>query len=148
MASVGFSNPTPWKTPREIPDEKLGGIIEEMCSKVTDFGHCIFNFHVPPLNSTLNSCPKLDWNTDPPTPIVQGGQIVFAGAGSQAVRDAIEKHQPMLGLHGHIHESQGMIKIGRTTCINPGSEYGEGILRGCLVTFADGTIEGFQMTSG
>jgi Icc-related predicted phosphoesterase len=148
MASVGFSNPTPWKTPREIPDEKLGEIIEAMCAKVGDFEHCIFNFHVPPLDSTLDSCPKLDWETDPPTPIVSGGQIVFAGAGSQAVRDAIEKHQPMLGLHGHIHESQGVIKIGRTTCINPGSEYGEGILRGCLVTFADGGIEGFQMTSG
>jgi Icc-related predicted phosphoesterase len=114
---------------------------------VKDYDHCIFNFHVPPLDSTLDSCPKLDWNTDPPTPIVSGGQIVFAGAGSQAVRKAIEKYQPMLGLHGHIHEAQGIIKIGKTTCINPGSEYGEGILRGCLVTFADGVVEGFQMTS-
>jgi len=148
MASVGFSNPTPWKTPREIPDEKLGEIIEGMCAQVKDFQHCIFNFHVPPVDSTLDSCPKLDWNTDPPSPIMSGGQIVFAGAGSQAVRKAIEKYQPMLGLHGHIHEAQGVVKIGKTTCINPGSEYGEGILRGCLVTFADGVIEGFQMTSG
>jgi len=148
MASVGFSNLTPWHTPREIPDEKLGEIIEGMCAQVKDFQHCIFNFHVPPIDSTLDSCPKLDWNTDPPSPVMSGGQIVFAGAGSQAVRNAIEKHQPMLGLHGHIHEAQGVVKIGRTTCINPGSEYGEGILRGCLVTFADGVIEGFQMTSG
>jgi Icc-related predicted phosphoesterase len=148
MASVGFSNPTPWKTPREIPDEKLGEIIESMCTQVKDFEHCIFNFHVPPLDSTLDSCPKLDWTTDPPSPIMIGGQMVYAGAGSQAVRKAIETHQPMLSLHGHIHESQAVIKIGRTTCINPGSEYGEGILRGCLVTFADGKIEGFQMTSG
>ena len=148
MASVGFSNPTPWKTPREIPDEKLAEIIEEMCSQVKDFQRCIFNFHVPPVDSTLDLCPKLDWSTDPPTPIVSAGQIVMAGAGSAAVRKAIEKYQPMLGLHGHIHEAQGMVKIGRTTCINPGSEYGEGILRGCLVTFADGVVEGFQMTSG
>lgn len=148
MASVGFSNPTPWKTPREIPDEKLGEIIEGMCAQVKDFSHCVFNFHVPPLDSTLDSCPKLDWNTDPPTPIVSGGQMVFAGAGSQAVRDAIQKHQPLLGLHGHIHESQGVAKIGRTTCINPGSEYGEGVLRGCLVTLSDGAVEGYQMTSG
>jgi Icc-related predicted phosphoesterase len=148
MASVGFSNPTPWKTPREIPDEKLGEIIEGMCAQVKDFEHCIFNFHVPPLDSTLDSCPKLDWKTDPPSPIMVGGQMVYAGAGSQAVRKAIETHQPMLSLHGHIHESQAVIKIGRTTCINPGSEYGEGILRGCLVTFADGKVEGFQMTSG
>src|SRR5215216_233485 len=148
MASVGFSNPTPWNTPREIPDEKLGKIIEEMCAQVKDFGHCIFNFHVPPIDSTLDSCPKLDWTTDPPTPVISGGQIIFAGAGSQSVRNAIETHQPMLSLHGHIHESQAVIKIGHTTCINPGSEYGEGILRGCLVTFADGKVEGFQMTSG
>ncbi len=148
MASVGFSNPTPWKTPREIPDEKLGEIIEGMLAPIKDFSHCVFNFHVPPLDSTLDTCPKLDWSTDPPSPIMSGGQMVFAGAGSQAVRTAIEKHQPMLGLHGHIHESQGMLKIGRSTCINPGSEYGEGILRGCLVTFGDGKVEGFQMTSG
>jgi Icc-related predicted phosphoesterase len=148
MASVGFSNPTPWKTPREIPDEKLGEIIESMCAQVKDFEHCIFNFHVPPLDSTLDSCPKLDWNTDPPSPIMVGGQMVYAGAGSRAVRESIETHQPMLSLHGHIHESQAVIKIGHTTSINPGSEYGEGILRGCLVTFADGKVEGFQMTSG
>ena len=148
MASVGFSNPTPWNTPREIPDEKLGEIIEGMCAQVKDFEHCIFNFHVPPLDSTLDSCPKLDWTTDPPSPIMSGGQIVFTGAGSQSVRNAIETYQPMLSLHGHIHESQAVIKMGRTTCINPGSEYGEGILRGCLVTFADGQVEGFQMTSG
>lgn len=148
MASVGFSNPTPWKTPREVPDETLGTMIEEMCMQVQDFERCIFNFHVPPLDSTLDTCPKLDWTTDPPSPIMSGGQMVFAGAGSQAVRDAIEKHQPMLSLHGHIHESQAVIKIGRTTSVNPGSEYGEGILRGCLVNFADGKVEGFQMTSG
>jgi Icc-related predicted phosphoesterase len=148
MASVGFSNPTPWKTPREIPDEKLGEIIEEMCAQVKDYQHCIFNFHVPPIDSTLDTCPKLDWTTDPPSPIMSSGQMVFAGAGSAAVRKAIEKYQPMLGLHGHIHEAQGMVKIGRTTCINPGSEYGEGILRGSLVTFCDGVVEGFQMTSG
>ena len=148
MASVGFSNPTPWKTPREIPDEKLGEIIEGMCAQVKDFQHCIFNFHVPPVDSTLDLCPKLDWSTDPPSPIMSSGQMVFAGAGSASVRKAIEKYQPMLGLHGHIHEAQGMVKIGRTTCVNPGSEYGEGILRGCLITYADGKVEGFQMTSG
>ena len=148
MASVGFSNPTPWKTPREIPEEKLEGIIEDMCAKITDFRHAIFNFHVPPIDSTLDLCPKLDWTTDPPTPVMSGGQMVFVGAGSPSVRKAIEKYQPMMGLHVHIHEAQGMVKIGRTNCINPGSEYGEGVLRGCLVSFADGVVVGFQMTRG
>ncbi len=148
MISVGYSTPTPWNTPREIPDEKLWEFIEEMVAKVSDMNHAIFNFHDPPRDSTLDTCPMLDWNTDPPTPVVKGGQIVMAGAGSQSVRKAIEIHQPMLGLHGHIHESQGVMKIGRTTCINPGSEYGEGFLRGCLINIADGNVENFQMTNG
>ena len=148
MISVGFSTPTPWNTPREIPDDDLGKMIEEMVSRVANMENCIFNFHDPPKDSTLDTCPMLDWSKDPPQPIVQAGQIVMHGAGSNSVRQAIEKHQPMLGLHGHIHESQGAIKIGRTTCINPGSEYAEGFLRGCLVNFTDGKIEGFQMTNG
>ena len=148
MVSVGYSTPTPWNTPREISDENLGQFIEKMVANVPDMSKTIFNFHDPPSESTLDTCPMLDWNTDPPTPIVKAGQIVMHAAGSKSVRKAIETHQPMLGLHGHIHESQGVAKIGRTTCINPGSEYGEGILRGCIVTFGDGEVEGFQMTSG
>lgn len=148
MVSVGYSTPTPWKTPREISDEELGKMIGEMVGQVPDMSKCIFNFHDPPLDSTLDTCPMLDWSTDPPQPIVKAGQVVMHGAGSQSVRKAIETHQPMLGLHGHIHESQSVAKIGRTTCVNPGSEYGEGVLRGCLVNFSNGMIEGYQMTSG
>lgn len=148
MVSVGYSTPTPWKTPREIPDEKLGEMIEKMVVQVPDLSHTIFNFHDPPVDSSLDTCPMLDWSKDPPEPIIQGGQMVMYGAGSKSVRQAIEKYQPMLGLHGHIHESQSVAKIGHTVCINPGSEYGEGILRGCLVTFVDGKVEGYQMTSG
>jgi hypothetical protein len=148
MISVGYSTPTPWNTPREISDEQLGAYIEEMVKKVPDMNKAIFNFHDPPKDSTLDTCPMLDWTTDPPTPIVKAGQIVMHGAGSASVRQAIEKYQPVLGLHGHIHEAQGVVKIGRTTCVNPGSEYGEGILRGCLVNLVEGKIEGYQMTSG
>jgi Icc-related predicted phosphoesterase len=61
--------------------------------------------------------------------------------GSTAVRKIIEKYQPLLGLHGHIHESAGFVRIGRTQCLNPGSEYAEGILRGFLVE-----IEGAKIT--
>jgi Icc-related predicted phosphoesterase len=90
----------------------------------------------------------LDWSTDPPTQIVKGGQVVLFGAGSRSVRQAIERHGPALGLHGHIHESPGAIKIGRTLCLNPGSEYGEGILRGALVSLVDGEVVGYQLTAG
>lgn len=148
MISVGISTPTPWKTPRETTEEELGKMIEEMAAKVPDMQKAIFNFHDPPKDSTLDTCPMLDWSKDPPTQIVQGGQVVMHGAGSASVRAAIEKYHPMLGLHGHIHESQSVAKIGRTTCINPGSEYAEGVLRGCLVNFSDGEVVGYQMTSG
>jgi Icc-related predicted phosphoesterase len=148
MVSVGYSTPTPWKTPREVSDEELGEMIDKMVAQVPDMSKCIFNFHDPPHDSTLDTCPMLDWSTDPPQPIVKAGQVVMHGAGSQSVRKAIEIHQPMLGLHGHIHESQSVARIGRTTCVNPGSEYGEGILRGCLVNFSGGSVESFQMTSG
>ncbi len=148
MASLGFSSPTPWKTPREVPDEELGKMVEETVARVADAHNCIFNFHDPPIDSTLDTCPELDWSTDPPTPIVKAGQLVMHGAGSRTVRQAIEKHQPMLGLHGHIHESPGAVKIGRTLCINPGSEYGEGMLRGALLNIAAGEIESYQLTRG
>lgn len=148
MISVGWSTPTPWKTPREVSDEELGVMIEEMIVKVPDMKKAIFNFHDPPVDSSLDTCPMLDWTKDPPEQIVRGGQVVLFGAGSKSIRDAIEKHQPMLGLHGHIHESQSVAKLGRTTCVNPGSEYGEGILRGCLINFVDGEVTGYQMTSG
>jgi len=148
MISVGFSTPTPWKTPREISEEQLGAMIEGMAKKVPDMNKAIFNFHDPPKDSTLDTCPMLDWSKDPPEQIIRGGQPVMHGAGSGAVREAIEKYRPMLGLHGHIHESQSVAKLGRTTCINPGSEYAEGVLRGCLVTFVDGEVQGYQMTSG
>ena len=74
MISVGFSTPTPWKTPREISEEELGKMIEEMAAKVPDMNKAIFNFHDPPKNSTLDTCPMLDWTKDPPEQIVQGGQ--------------------------------------------------------------------------
>jgi Icc-related predicted phosphoesterase len=68
--------------------------------------------------------------------------------GSTAVRDAIERHQPLVGLHGHVHESPAAQQIGRTQCINPGSEYVDGIVRGVLVTlFGEGKVQ-WQMVQG
>jgi Icc-related predicted phosphoesterase len=148
MISLPYVNPTPWQTPREAPEERLAEMIEETVAGLADPSRAIFNFHAPPVDSTLDTCPMLDASTDPPSQIVRGGQPVLYGAGSTAVRRALEAHQPLLGLHGHIHESQSAARIGRTQCINPGSEYGEGVLRGCLITLAEGRVRGFQMTAG
>jgi Icc-related predicted phosphoesterase len=148
LVSLGQSNPTPWHTPREVEEDVLSRLIEESVQNIQDFSKVIFNFHAPPIDSTLDTCPKLDTSTDPPTVITAGGEPVMYGAGSIAVRQAIERYQPLLSLHGHIHESRGVIKIGRTVAVNPGSEYGEGILRGTIVTLVGDKVENTQMTSG
>jgi Icc-related predicted phosphoesterase len=148
MVSMPYVNPTPWHTPREAEEDQLVEMIEEQVAGLADLSRAIFNFHAPPIDSTLDTCPLLDASTDPPSHVVRGGQPVLYGAGSTAVRDALRAHQPLLGLHGHIHESQSAAQVGRTRCINPGSEYGEGVLRGCLITLADGRVKGFQMTAG
>ena len=148
MISLGYSNPTPWKLPRDVSEEVLAEKIEGMTSKVQNMPNCIFNLHVPPRESMLDQCPLLDASVDPPKPVKSGGQPVFAGAGSQAVADAIQKHQPLLGLHGHIHESRAAQKFERTLCLNPGSEYSEGILRGVIVTYNEKKVLSYQFTSG
>ncbi len=148
MVSLGYSNPTPWKTPREIEEPELAKHIEASFRGLTDFSRLVFNMHVPPVDSTLDTCPQLDTSTDPPTVVTSGGEPVMFGAGSQVVRDAILRYQPLLSLHGHIHESRGAIQMGRTTAINPGSEYGEGILRGAIIALAGDKVESTQMTSG
>jgi len=148
MISSGFSNPTPWKTPREVSEDRLKEEIEKMTSKVQDMKNCIFNIHVPPKDSQLDTCPQLDESVYPPKPVLKEGRLVEFGAGSSSVRLAIEHHQPLLGLFGHIHESRGAIKIGRTVCINPGSEYQEGILRGAIIDFKKDKIGEYQLTSG
>ncbi len=148
MVSTGYSNPTPWNTPREMDEGQLAELISKKLSSITDFTRVIFNFHVPPIDSQLDTCPELDTSTSPPTVVTVGGEPVMFGAGSKAVRDAIETHQPMLGLHGHIHESRNVVKIGRTVAVNPGSEYGEGLLRGIQIILKGDEVESTQMTSG
>ena len=148
MISMPYVNPTPWKTPREDDEAGLAARIKALAAPFADHGKVIFNFHAPPVDSTLDTCPMLDGTTDPPSQVVKGGQPVLYGAGSTSIREAIERYQPMLGLHGHIHESQAAAKLGRTVCVNPGSEYGEGVLRGCLLTIAGGKVTSYQMTAG
>jgi Icc-related predicted phosphoesterase len=137
MISTGYSNLTPWQCPRDITEDELAERIEAMAAELHDAAHSIFNFHVPPFRSGIDQCAKLDTSVSPPRPVM-GEEIA---AGSTAVRAAIERHGPVLSLHGHIHESRGVQRIGRTTCVNPGSEYGEGVLRSAVVELLDGGDE-------
>ena len=146
MISCGFANMTPWKCPRDISDEDLAGKIEGMTSKVRNMGNCIFNLHCPPHNSGIDEGPKLDETLKPV--LGPGGDVQMIPTGSISIRRAIERWQPLLSLHGHIHESRGVLNIGRTLCANPGSEYTEGILRGFLVDLSPEGIIDYIPTSG
>jgi hypothetical protein len=105
----------------------------------------IFNLHVPPIDTIIDQAPMLDATLKP---VVSGGQILMTSAGSTAVRDSIQKYQPLAGIHGHIHESRGVAKIGRTFCFNPGSEYNSGVLRGLLCDLEGDRVKSYVLTSG
>lgn len=145
MVSCGWVNPSPWKTAREEEEDKLEQRLESYISKVKNVKTAIFNFHAPPFESKLDEAPLLDKDLNP---IIQGGSVVMVPVGSKAVRKTIEKHQPFLALHGHIHESSGSMKIGRTHCVNPGSEYAEGIIRAFLVEFKNDELIKLQRIEG
>lgn len=145
MASVGYSNMTPWHCPRDLTEDELARKIDDVVSLATNMENCVFNFHVPPYNSELDFAPELDEELKP---VLVGGTPNIIPVGSTAVREAIERYQPLAGLHGHIHESRAVTKIGKTLCINPGSEYSEGMLRGVLLNIRDGKVLSHQFVSG
>jgi len=145
MISSGNANITPWNCPRDIPEEKLADIIQNMAVDVRDMSHCIFNFHCPPYNSQLDLAPELDSDL---RPVTRMGNPNMIPVGSHSVRSAIEKHQPLLGLHGHIHESKGEARIGRTLCLNPGSDYAVGVLNGAIIVLKDGRVKEYGLTTG
>jgi len=148
VVTIGYSTPTPWETPRERTEPEIADAISEAMADVPDPTRAVLNLHCPPLDSSLDTCLKLDASVWPPTPLLENGQPVYYGAGSQAVADALQSYQPTVGLHGHIHESRGMTSYGRTPAYNPGSEYGEGVLRGLIVAIRGGEVIGHQFTSG
>jgi Icc-related predicted phosphoesterase len=146
MISCGWSNRTPWNSPREMDEDELDRHIEKLAADVPNPQRSVFNLHVPPFQTAIDKAPML---SDSLKPVVKGGAVVMESVGSEAVRRVIERHQPMLSLHGHIHESRGAIKIGKTLCINPGSEYADGVLQGALIEInARKGIKSYQLPSG
>ena len=145
LASTGWSNPTPWKTYREEAEPQLAEQIEKVVAEVTAAPErTIFSFHCPPYGSGLDEAPELTADMR----LKHAGRAPVP-TGSKAVREAIERHQPALSLHGHIHEGRGNARIGRTLCINPGSSYEQGELLGALVDLEGGKkVKRFVLTSG
>ena len=145
MVSTGYANPTPWNTFRELPEDELRTRIDGLVADVPDRRRAIFNFHAPPYGSNLDNAPKLDAAMR----YVSGGQALVP-VGSKAVRDAIVAYEPVLSLHGHIHEGRGAVKIGRTLAVNPGSTYEDGVLQAAIVDLDEkkGTVKRYLLING
>jgi Icc-related predicted phosphoesterase len=146
MASCGDVTPTPWNTEREYSEEELGKRLEKIVEAAPAGRKMVVNFHCPPYGSGLDFAAELD---DQLRPVIRGGRPSIIPVGSKAVREVIKRHQPVVGLHGHIHESRAAQKIGSSMCLNPGSDYTADVLRGAIVDFAeDGSYIDFLFTAG
>ena len=137
MITTGISNVTPWASPRELEENELSDYIERMFMDVKNPETAIAVLHVPPIDTGLDQAPEIDSEFRVRT---GSGGLRMTHVGSTAVREFLELHQPLVGLHGHVHESRAAQRLGRTLCINPGSEYTDGVLCGALVSLADGEV--------
>lgn len=125
LMGVGFSTPTPFGTPSEVPDATIGKWLDETFAKAEGFDNLIVAVHEPPLNT------KVD--------LLGNGQHV----GSPSVRAFIERVQPAVVVTGHIHESCAVDMIGNTPVINPGMVAGGGFVR---IEYHDGNISAELMS--
>jgi Icc-related predicted phosphoesterase len=145
LMSWGYSNITPWHSHREQTEQELRDALRALATRLQDPARAVFNLHVPPIGTGLDDAPVVDENLR----VVQVlGQVKFAPAGSTAVREVLTDVQPLLGLHGHIHESTGIRRLGRTIAINPGSDYSTGTLNGALVTLERNKVAAHQLVRG
>jgi uncharacterized protein len=145
LAGLSNANMTPWKCIRDVEEDVLEKRLEELAALLENPARAVLDIHVPPYNSGLDVCPELDENLKIKT---LGGQILMKPVGSTAVRKFLEEHQPLLTLHGHIHEAPGYVRIGRTLSINAGSEYAEGIMKAAIVNLERDKVKGHILVSG
>jgi Icc-related predicted phosphoesterase len=145
LLSLGWSNQTPWHTARELDENDLYARVKTLAEQLENPQGAIFNIHVPPYDSGLDTATELDETL---RPVLVGGQPHEIPVGSTAVRRLIEEYQPALALHGHIHESRGIVGIGRTVCINPGSNYGTGRIDGAVVELDSNGVRNKHLVNG
>ena len=101
VAGLGYSTPTPFDTPGEYSEKEMAARLETFAP----LNPLVLICHAPPINTDLDR-------------ITEG-----LHAGSQAVREFIEKHQPEHFFCGHIHEAEGkVIQMGATRAQNVGKK--------------------------
>jgi len=145
ILGMGWGNQTPWACPRDIPEDQLAGRIDAVAGRARDPARTIFSLHVPPLGSGLDAAPELDADL---RPRLDGGGLKMVPVGSTAVRDAIKTYRPLIGLHGHIHESKGVKRLAGVPVVNPGSEYAEGVLDGAVIDLDKRGVRGIRLVTG
>ncbi|PSN83495.1 hypothetical protein B9Q13_05975 [Candidatus Marsarchaeota G2 archaeon ECH_B_SAG-G16] len=150
LVGYGYSNPTPWHTPRELPEEKIFSDLKQLMEKV-DNKKALLVVHVPPIDTIIDKAPKL---TADLKPVMVGGEYQMISVGSTSVRRIIEDYEPVAGLHGHIHESGGLDYVkgsrngNKIPVFNPGSDYQAGILRGAIIELDDKKVKNYLFTRG
>jgi len=145
MISCSYANRTPWNSARELDEDALYARLRALADQLEAPERAIFNLHVPPYDSGLDTACELDEEL---RPVLRGGKPHEIPVGSHAVRQIIEEVQPLVSLHGHIHESRAIGQIGRTVAINPGSDYGSGLIHGCVVELQDSRVADRTLVSG
>jgi Icc-related predicted phosphoesterase len=146
VLSSSYSNRTPWDSPRELDEDALYNHLRQLTDQLERPHQAIFNLHVPPYDSGLDTAPEIDTATM--SYVYEAGKPRQVPVGSTAVRQIIEEAQPLLGVHGHIHESRGVARIGNTVAINSGSEYNSGRIHGALVKVTPDTVVSHQLVIG
>jgi uncharacterized protein len=145
MLSCSWTNRTPWDSPREEDEDALLERLHSLAAQLEPDLPIIFNLHCPPHGTTLDRAPQLTADLEV---VLDGGEPRIVSVGSTAVRALIEEVQPVLSLHGHIHESKAIARIGRTTCVNPGSAYSEGVIDGAVIDLRRGGVKSCQLVTG
>jgi Icc-related predicted phosphoesterase len=145
MISCAYANPTPWRSPRELDEDSLYTRLTTLADQLEEPATSIFNLHVPPYDSGLDTANEMN---DDLTLVYRGGQPNPVPVGSHAVRQIIEEFQPLVSLHGHIHESRGETTIARTLALNSGSEYNSGHIHGVVVRLDEASVVGHQFVVG
>jgi uncharacterized protein len=146
VLTLAYSNPTPWHTYRELPEDEIARRIDTGAAKLEHPDRAIFNLHVPPNGTPLDLAARLDENLV--KVMAPGGHEDLVHVGSTAVRAALIRYHPLLGLHGHIHESRGTTSFDRTLSVNCGSAYTEGTLLGAMVDLDRAEVRSAVLTSG
>ena len=145
LVGLANANMTPWKCNRDIEEGALQQKLEQLAALLEKPHQAVMVLHVPPYDSGIDVCPELDENLQI---IARGGQVMMKPVGSTAVRKAIEDVQPLLSLHGHIHEAAGHTRIGKTLAIKAGSEYAECIMKAAIINLEPDRVKGHVLISG